>query len=382
VSRSLLIYAPAARAGGPLRYLQRAVPKLARAWDGDVILVAPRESHGDLSGDPELNLLEAPPREDGGPLGNFIATQRHATRVIRRIAPAVVFFLGNVAYAGRRFPNVTLVQNAATLRDLRHASLRTWKSKSLARAALAATTHRSHAIICVSQYTADVMPIRPRGARVAIIGHGVDHPRLVPAPAAGALTSQDVIIPGGISPYKDLEAAIRAMVSVDQYRRLHIVGGVADKRYSHYCRDLVRRLRLEESVRFWGLVPHARLTAMMGEAGAVLLTSRAEAGPNVLFEAAATNPGRPIIGIKRRWNEEYCQFFDVLTEASCLHSVLNSIPAVSNADTRRMREQALAVQTWDRTVAETLEVLSAVSRGDPWGASSHKRLPKADPAGS
>ena len=358
----LLIFAPSARVGGPLEYLAQAVPGLTRAWGGPSWIAAPEASLPStdvLPGSAHLVPLSGSDEAHGRPL-ELLRRHREARRLWAEIEPDVAFCLGGYTYFGPVRPSVVLFQNAARLRDLRHPSPRTTLYLASLRVLMLAAQLRCTASIAVSDYVSASLPIRRIGRDPIVIRHGVT---IVGSQAATPIFSDSIVIPGAVLPYKGIEIAIRSLVGCRRSLRLDVIGPLLDRRYSGYLKGLSRALGVEERVAFRGRVTRQELLSRVAGARAVLIPSRAEACPNVLLEAAAIDPHRPIVVLKRPWNEEYSSLVDCRPPEAELARALEALPAASLPDVVARRTARLAGEhDWTSTVRRTADVLRGTLR--------------------
>lgn len=351
---SLLIYAPAARSGGPLRYLREALPLLCEEWPGTVHVAVPSESSchlPDMSERITVTRLVRPEKQ----VAKVLTTQLQAWRLVHRVRPDVVFCLGNIAYVGPRTVCATLIQNAARLRDLRRPSAKTRLYIVALRALLQVTALRSKELVPVSKYAASVTP-RWSGKSVTVVPHGIDRvPRLAINPPT-RVDCDSVVVPGSIQPYRGYELAFAALARSDDTVRLSLIGSTDDRRYERYCRGLTRKLGIETRVDWVGPLSFDELWATMAACRSVLLTSRVEAFPNLMLEAAAANPSRPLLAMPFPWTDEFRDFFDCRPDSVVLASALEELTASSPTVVAR-REAALHRYNWSNTVSRLRSVL-------------------------
>lgn len=96
------------------------------------------------------------------------------------------------------------------------------------------------------------------------------------------------IVIANVRPQKDLETLVLALGSMkDHDWTVDIVGSVADTEYYERCRTLIRRLDLQERVRFVG--PSLDVVSTLAGAHFAVLSSRSESGPLALLEYAASS---------------------------------------------------------------------------------------------
>ena len=365
----LLVLGPAARSGGSQRYVSAALPRIAAGWDGPVTLALPGTALArlpeDLRADVEVLPLERP-RWARGAL-HVLPTAVTAARLIRAADPAVVLTLGNLAYSGPRRPTVVLLNNAARLRDLRWASPGFAAYVALLRLQYRWTSWRATRAIAVSAHLRDLMPRRLRGDRTAVVHHGVDV-ATAPAAASASRGGSDlrILLPGSVVPYRGLERVLRAVAGDLLPRaRLRVAGLDGPAGYRRRVERLATRLGLHDRLDWLGPLAHEALLAEMAAATHVVISSRTEACPNTLFEAAAVAPHRPVLAFDDPWSVEYADLLDARVPEDGLAAAIARTAGGSTSATVDRRRAALADATWDRCAARTLSVLRAAAAGRP-----------------
>jgi glycosyltransferase involved in cell wall biosynthesis len=309
------------------------------------------------------------PRWGRGPL-HVLYSQAQAWRLQHRIRPSVVYAIGSIGYSGPRQATVTMVENAARVRDLRWPSLGTVVYLALRRLLILLAALRSTKVIVVSRFTRDILPLGVGRARTAIVYHGaptLDLDEIHPTVTGDDESTKVALVIGGLSPYRGIETAIRALASSEAEWHLKIVGGRGDPRYVGRCSSLARDLGVQDRVHWLGEVETRPLFSMMQSCDLVFITSRAEACPNTLLEAAALTPRRPILGLSYRWSDEYDALFDARVDPESSAVALNNLSTVSEATTIRRRKEALLRFQWQRSADEATSLLRSVSRGSPRG---------------
>ena len=357
----LLVLGPSARSGGPLRYLESAVPLLAKQWPGPVTIAIPRSAVpflGELPHDTVVVALDRP-RWGRGPL-HVIASQVAAWRLRRGVKPALVYNIGNIAYTGPCVPTITLIQNAARLRDLHWASSSAKVHIALTRWLIFIASIRSHRLVAASNYTAKTLPVRCRPKHATVIYHGapVISEEAAPRQVSGPKVALSV---GGLTAYRGVEAALHALARPEGVQwRLVIVGAESDRRYVERCRYLASSLGVQERVDWRGQLSQAALRSEMRRCAVILVTSRAESCPNTLLEAAAIAPHRPIIGLDMRWSDEYAALFDARIPEEEFAGSIIGWPQNSPSQVVRRRTCFLTNTTWDASISKLLDTMEEV----------------------
>ena len=182
--------------------------------------------------------------------------------------------------------------------------------KNLARARAARTAcRRAERLIAVSEYVRDFLVDRwgVDASKVGVVEHGVDCPVAVSeAPRPRALTA-DVAPPflftaGSVRPARGLEDAIRALAILRDRGlspTLVVAGSAAGSNgYEDRMRRLAADCGVEPLVTWTGQLAAGELSWCYHHCSCLLMTSRAEACPNVLLEAMAH--GSVCVSVRRR----------------------------------------------------------------------------------
>ncbi len=124
-------------------------------------------------------------------------------------------------------------------------------------------------------------------AKLRIIPNGVDYERYSVVPRVRSARPTIALI-GRVVPIKDVKTFIRACAivrcSVPDLQALVLGPTDEDRAYHDECMDLVRHMRLEDTVTFTGRV---KLDEYLGRIDVLVLTSISEAQPLVVLEAGA-----------------------------------------------------------------------------------------------
>lgn len=361
MTATLLVFAPSASSGGPLRYLEEALPSIAEAWDGRVVVALPAQSVDRLGTGPEVEVVPLTSGGRGGSAGVFLRSSLQVRRLRRAYEPAVTFCLGNVAYVGPFGRSVTLVQNAARRRDLQDRRGRLAFYLQVIAGSIGVSAFRSRRLIAVSQYTRTLVPTRSGRRRTEVVHHGVQ----AFAPPAGVSRSGELCtltVAGSVYSFKGIELAIEAIARCTTRQwELRVIGPVMEPSYASWLKERATEQGVAERVQWLGPLAHGELLAEISMTDIFLMVSRAEACPNVLLEAAVLRPDRPIVGVAFPWNREYADLFDTTCPADELHRVLDDVSLESPADVVERRRAAIGSYSWPRTAARTVQILSAVA---------------------
>jgi glycosyltransferase involved in cell wall biosynthesis len=361
VTGTLLVFAPSASSGGPLRYLEEGLPSIAAAWDGRVVVALPAQSVARVGTGADVEVVSLTSTGRGGRAGHFLRSSLQARRLRRSYRPAVTYCLGNTGYAGPLSASVTLVQNAARRRDLQDPDGPLARYLQVIALSIAVSALRSRKLIAVSHYTKALVPTRWGRRRTEVIHHGVqEYPAVRHPPRSG--DTLRVTVAGSIYSYKGIELAIEAIAKCTSRRwELRLAGPVMESSYASWLQGLATKQGVAERVRWLGSLAHGELLSEVSTTDIFLMVSRAEACPNVLLEAAAVRPDRPIVGVEFAWNREYRDLFDATCPSDELHRLLDEVVLESPAGVVATRRDAIAQYSWPRTAASTVRVLKAAA---------------------
>jgi glycosyltransferase involved in cell wall biosynthesis len=204
--------------------------------------------------------------------------------------------------------------------------------------------------------------------RIRVIYPGVDTAGLTPDPAVARTPEPTFLYVGRLKRYKGVDTAVRAIaLARERGRTLRLdIAGEGDDRDRLVA--LVRRLRLDDVVRFRGFVPEADKRALLRRAWAVVLPSAKEGWGISNVEAAAC--GTPAVAADRPGLRESVR--DGETGLLVPHG---DVAALAEALMRLAREPDLVARlgaagrrfaeglSWEAAAAQTeaqlLEVLNA-----------------------
>jgi glycosyltransferase involved in cell wall biosynthesis len=366
-ARPLLVFAPSASGGGPLRYLEEGLPAIVDAWGGPVVVALPAAGVAALPplAGRDVDVVSLTPARRGGRAGHVLHAQRQAWRLRRVHRPVVTYCLGNIPYVGPLAPSVTLVQNAARHRDLQRPARELAVYLKMVAVGVGVATLRSRRLIAVSHYTRSLVPTRRGRRRTEVVHHGVQPFSPVPRRPRRNGTLR-VTVAGSLYSYKGDELAIEAIARCTRRRwELRFAGPVMEPSYAACLEDLASERGVADRVRWLGPLQHSALLAEVSSADVFLMVSRAEACPNVLLEAAVVRPDRAILGARFPWNREYEDLFDATCPGDALHRLLDEAPLDSSPAVVEKRRAALTAYSWPVTAARTVRVLRSAARIDP-----------------
>ena len=238
----------------------------------------------------------------GLPLDTWQAQSRAGRRVLRQgvreFRPDVVFVPTARWIDAGRAPVVAMVRNMEPLEvpfggNPPSESLRNLARRSAARRAC----RRARLVLAVSAHVRDFLTGRwdlpPE--KVPLVYHGVDTPAdAAPAAAPAALRRVErrgfLFTAGSIRPARGLEDLIDALplLSADSAIGMAVIAGaVAPRMDGHYASLLARarRLGVAERILWTGALTEEEMRWCYSKCTAFVMTSRAEACPNVALEA-------------------------------------------------------------------------------------------------
>ncbi len=249
--------------------------------------------------------------------------------------------------------------------------------KNLARAQVARRAcRRGDRVIAVSGYVRDVIIERWSidRSKVGVVEHGVDSPIPEMETARPPVLEADVsagflFTAGSVRPARGLEDAIRALPELHDRGLILplVVAGSAGRgggSYEKRMRRLVADRGLEHRVVWLGQLSAAEMSWCYHHCTCFVLTSRAEACPNVLLEAMAH--GCVCVSVRHR------PMTDMLGEAGLYYTLgepsdlVNQLTAAIIADASTRQRLRVATSTratrwdWGRTAAETIDQLELV----------------------
>lgn len=145
--------------------------------------------------------------------------------------------------------------------------------------------------------TASKESLRIKSNKIAITGHGIDTDKFKPTanPERKNKNKKTILSVSRISPRKDLETLIKAagiLVNEKNIRSLEfsIVGGVpmaSQEQYHEELKRMVRKLELEDYVKFVGYVPHTEIAGRYQGCHVFVSTSQTGSLDKIVLEAMA-----------------------------------------------------------------------------------------------
>jgi glycosyltransferase involved in cell wall biosynthesis len=208
--------------------------------------------------------------------------------------------------------------------------------------------------------------------RVSLVYHGVDPVTLADAPRA-VRGPKTIFTAGSIRPARGLEDAVVALAvlragGVDA--RL-IVAGAADagmERYGRHLRAVAAQLGVDGNIEWLGSIAPSEVRRHMISCDAFVMTSRAEACPNVLLEALSC--GCPIVTVDIEPMPEVIGSAGSIYRPYDPQMLAESLRAVLYPRLGERREWADVAQkrarefSWARTIDQTVRCLQMAARID------------------
>ncbi len=229
--------------------------------------------------------------------GTLQDPHRDLRRQLAAIAPDVIFFPTARLVRLGSTPTVVMVRNMEPL-TVPFAG-NPWKEglRNVARAIAArAACRRASRVIAVSKHVETFVKERWRVPedRISVVYHGIAPVRERPASLIPSklrqLRSGFLFTAGSIRAARGLEDAIRALPDVVRRNpgQTLVIAGHADasgRSYATRMAKLARSLGIERAVTWAGQLTSAEMAWAYSRCGAFIVTSRAEACPNVALEA-------------------------------------------------------------------------------------------------
>jgi glycosyltransferase involved in cell wall biosynthesis len=342
--------------GGTRKHLEHLVPLLRQHPDVESVhLFVP----------PAL----AGPGDHTWPAGDDLLGFQTLRRALSELRPDVALSLAGRAVRVPGIPLVTMIRNMEPL-EVPFGGNRLGEAvKNLARAYTArATCRKADRIIAVSNHVRDFLVqrwhISPE--RIGVVRHGVD-PAIGEPPEPPAFRDlrggRFLFAAGSIRPARGLEDLIEAMSGLPEDVVVLIAGSI-DRRMEHYRRKITRlaeKRGVASRLHWLGLVDAETLSWCYRHAAVFVMTSRAEACPNIVLEALAAgalsvstnHPPMPELFADAA---AYYQERDSGDLAARIREVLSS----SEETQRHLRESArlrAASFTWEATAMATVAEL-------------------------
>ena len=304
------------------------------------------------------------------PAGDDLRGFRSLRQVIAERRPDVVFIPTARVLRVGGIPVVTMVRNMEPLEVPFEGNAVVEGAKNVMRAAAARfACRRADRVIAVSDHVRDFLVERWRvpAERIGVIRHGVDpapETELPVPPVLAPLAGKRFLFTGGsIRPARGLEDVVRALGSVGSEVHL-VIAGTVDRGAEHYERAMKRlaeELGVASRILWAGHLGAQEMSWSFRNAAAFVMTSRAEACPNIVLEALAQ--GAVSVSTDHPPMPEF--FADAAVyyrerNAGDLASRLVETLAMAEPERQRLRERArerAGTFTWDATARATVAEL-------------------------
>lgn len=340
--------------GGYRKYLQQITPRLC----GD-----PRVTRLDVYLPAGVDVPVAADRVSAWEGGGMRAAFAHVRRELARQRPDVVF-IPNAQSIDCSVPVVSMIRNMEPLTMPFAGNPWPERARNAARAWAARRAARSSdRVIAVSNHVRDFLvghwAIEPR--KIGVVYHGVDEV-VEPVKPAADLPDDFLFTAGSIRPARGLDDLIEALAHV---RETLLVAGQPDAATAAYAEQLQRRAKALP-VRWLGRLSAAEMSWCFRNCRAFVMTSRAEACPNIVLEAMAHGclslstdcPPMP---------EFFGQaaLYYAARDGHDLAARLTELRAMSGEETDALRERARVRArsfTWEAAASQTIDQLQLALR--------------------
>lgn len=349
--------------GGYKKYLDRLVPLLR---------TQPEVERVDLFVPPKM----AGPGNTPWPQNDDMRGFRELKRMVAELRPDVIFIPTATLLRVGRLPSVIMVHNMEPLEVPFNGNRMPEAMKNVLRATAARyACWRADRVIAVSHHVRNWLHQHWNvpAEKIGIINPGVDAAVTTELPVPEALAPVEgtrfIFTAGSIRPARGLEDAIRALASIPQDVRLVIAGTVdrGAEQYREKVGQLARDLGVESRVLWAGHLDRAGMSWCFRNAAFFVMTSRAEACPNIVLEAMAE--AAPTISTDHQPMPELLGDAAVYyheRDASHLAQRLNEALAAPAGSWTEMGQRALArtsAYNWANTARETVaELQQAIDR--------------------
>lgn len=269
--------------GGYRKYLDRLVPLLREQ---------PEIEHLDLFVPPKM----AAPGMTPWPVNDDMRGFRQLKRMVLELKPDVIFIPTATLLRVGNLPVVTMVHNMEPLEVPFNGNRTREAVKNVLRATFARyACWKSDRVIAVSQHVRNWLHRNwdVPNEKIGVINPGVDPavPEELPMPAALApfAGSRFLFTAGSIRPARGLEDVIQALANVPADVKLVIAGTVdrGAEQYREKVGRLARELGVESRILWAGHLDRTGMSWCFRNAAFFVMTSRAEACPNIVLESMA-----------------------------------------------------------------------------------------------
>jgi glycosyltransferase involved in cell wall biosynthesis len=350
--------------GGMAKHIRSTTRRLAAAA-GDIRLFAPKALGDEMT-------REGWPVETWTP-ADALGGRRALRRAVERFGADVVFVPTARWVDCGGTATVVMVRNMEPLEVPFEGNPPLEKLRNIGRRfAARRAARKADRVIAVSQHVRDFLVSRWKIAeeKIGVVYHGLEPPPQARRPAAlGALGDAPfVFAAGSIRPARGLEDVIAAMAD-PQLAHLHLViaGQVVFARHKKKLDALARAAGVAGRLHWIGHVDAAEMSWCFRAAALFVMTSRAEACPNLVLEAlshgalSVSGDNAPMPEFFRDAARYYA-----VRDAVSLARVMNETLNLPENEKAALRAKALVRAgdfDWDRTADQTIaELQQAVRR--------------------
>jgi glycosyltransferase involved in cell wall biosynthesis len=184
----------------------------------------------------------------------------------------------------------------------------------------------------------------------------------VRAPVARAADSPARLVHvGSLNPVKDQATLLRALARLARAGRAFHVDVIGEDRLGGRVQALAHELGIDAQVRFHGFLPQAQLRPLLEAAALLVVSSRHEAGPVVVLEAALA--GVPTVGTAVGHLAEWAPEAAIAVAVGDAAALADGIAALLDDEPRRLRlAQAAQALARAQDAAETARTFEAIYR--------------------
>jgi len=355
--------------GGYAKYLDEIVPRLsADSRVKRVDLFLPSEASVQRASFPEARTLSPADARVGF---------RELRRELARTRPDVVFIPTARWLDCGQIPVVSMVRNMEPLTIPLSPRHPVEIARNLVRRRVAyRSCVRSDGVIAVSQFVSDFVTEKWRipAERVSVIHHGVDHAQRAGdesfRPDNFPPQARFVFTAGSIRPARGLEDVITALGRLkSEGEPVHLaIAGAIDRgmgRYRNHLQDLAIRTDCVDRVHWLGALDASAMRWFYRHCAAFVMTSRAEACPNVALEAMAhgcncVSTDQPPMPEMFAETAAYYRAGDGGSLARALEARL-SLGSEALAETRKAATLRARIFSWDCAASRTVDFLAGRS---------------------
>lgn len=305
------------------------------------------------------------------PRGDALRGYRQLRRHIARFLPDVVFIPTARWFDSGGIPTVVMVRNMEPLEvpfggnTWREGAKNLVRSRTARRACL-----RADRVLAVSQHVRDFIHSRWHldPARIGVVPHGIDPPTETGATRPHSLGEMGgdafVFTAGSVRPARGLEDVIEAMALDAGSSWKLVVGGGVDRGSEHYARrlrDLATKSRVTDRILWAGQLNASEMAWCFRNAELFVMTSRAEACPNIALEAMShgaltvSGDNAPMPEFFQQ-SARYYRSGDASSLAHAIRELRTLGPAEKEALRVRARQRSLDFD-WNITAQRTIEEL-------------------------